>query len=117
MSAIERKLENKALIPPKSLNSTISDRTNHAILNAMELEASDRPQSVQDWLKQLGLSVPKGVKTSSNRGCSINWTVFWAGVAAIAAVLTALGVPQMVEKWLNQPTPKVSPSPSSSPKP
>ncbi len=126
VSAIERKLENKPLIPPKTLNSTISDRTNNAILKAMELEASghasrvrlQRPPSVQDWLKMLGLSVPKGVKTSSDRGFSINWMVFWAGVTAIATLLTALGVPQMVEKWLTpQPTPTVSPSPSSSPKP
>ena len=118
VSAIERKLENKPLIPPKTINSAISDRTNNAILKAMELEASDRPQSVQDWLKQLGLSIPKGVKTSSSLGFSINWTLFWGGVTAIATLLTALGLPQMVEKWLTpQPTPTVSPSPSSTSKP
>ena len=117
ISAIERKLENKPLIPPKSLNSAISDRTNNAILNAMEPETSDRPQSVQDWLKQLGLSIPKGVKASSNRGFSVNWPVFWTGVAAIAALLAGLGFPQMVETWLTKPTPNVPPSPSSSPKP
>ncbi|MGK7883928.1 MAG: serine/threonine-protein kinase [Crocosphaera sp.] len=120
VSAIERKLENKPLIPPKTINSAISDRTNNAILKAMELEASDRPQSVQDWLKQLGLSIPKGEKTSSNSGFSINWAIFWAAIAAIAALLTALGLPQMVEKWLTPqtiPTPTVSPSPSSSSQP
>ncbi|MGK7882023.1 MAG: serine/threonine-protein kinase [Crocosphaera sp.] len=120
VSAIAREVDNEPLIPPKSLNSSISDRTNNAILKAMELEASDRPQSVQDWLKQLGLSIPKGVKTSSNSGFSINWAIFWAGVTAIAALLTALGLPQMVEKWLTPqptPTPTVSPSPSSSSQP
>ncbi len=122
VSAIERKLDHKPLIPPQSLNSTISDRTNNAILKAMELQASDRPQTVQDWWKMLGLSIPKRVKTSSNQAFSINWTVFWLGVTAIAGLLTALGVPQMapkmVEKLLTpQPTPTVSPSPSSSPKP
>ncbi|MDJ0728621.1 MAG: serine/threonine-protein kinase [Crocosphaera sp.] len=118
VSAIERKLENKPLSPPKSLNSAISDRTNNAILKAMELEASDRPQTVQDWLKLLGLSIPKGGKTSSNPGFSINWTLVWAGVAAIATLLTALGVPQMVEKWLTpQQTPTGSPSASPSSKP
>ncbi len=118
LSAIERKLENKPLIAPKSLNSAISDRTNNAILKAMELSASDRPQSVQDWLKQLGLSIPKGVKTSSNPGFSINWMVLATVVTAIATLLTGLGFPQMVEKWLTpQPNPTISPSPSSSPQP
>ncbi len=126
VSAIERKIENKPLIPPKSLNSAISDRTNQAIIAAMELEGSghasrvrlQRPQSVQDWLKLLGLSVPNGVKTWPNLRISINWGLFWAGVAAIAALLTGLGIPQMVEKWLTpQPTPTVSPSPSSSSEP
>ncbi len=91
----------------------------------MELEASDRPQSIQDWLKELRLSIPEGVKTSSNSGFSIrsiNWTVFWTGIAAIAALLTALGLPQIVETLLTPqstptPTPTVSPSPSSSSQP
>ncbi len=117
ISAIERKLENKPLIPPKSLNSAISDRTNNAILTAMELEASDRPQSVQDWLKQLGLSIPKGVKTSSNQGFSINWTVVWAGVAAIATLLTAIATFLPFILPPKNPDPSNLPNPSSSPKP
>ena len=117
VSAIERKLENKLLIPPKSLNPAISDRTNNAILTAMELSASDRPQSVQDWLKQLGLSDAEGEKTSSNRGFSINWTVVWAGVAAIAALLTAIATLLPFILPPKNPDPSDLPSPSSSPKP
>ncbi len=117
VSAIERKLENKPLIPPKSINSTISDRTNTAILNAMELQASDRPQTVQDWLKMLGLSIDKESVMFPKLAFSINWMVVATVITAIATLLTALGVPQMVEKWLTKPTPNVSPSPSSSPKP
>jgi len=41
------------LLPPKELNSNISDRVNEAILKGMKLEPEDRPQSVQQWLELL----------------------------------------------------------------
>ncbi|KAB8321279.1 serine/threonine protein kinase [Tolypothrix campylonemoides VB511288] len=39
--------------PPQRINPSISDRVNRAILKGMELEAKDRPQSVQEWLELL----------------------------------------------------------------
>ncbi|MDF5718740.1 MAG: serine/threonine-protein kinase [Rhizonema sp. NSF051] len=44
------------LQPPKQINPSISDRVNQAILVGMELEAKDRPQSMQHWLEFLGNS-------------------------------------------------------------
>ncbi|WP_448563947.1 serine/threonine protein kinase [Trichothermofontia sp.] len=41
------------LKPPQRFNPKISDATNEAILQAMALKSSDRPQTVRDWLSQL----------------------------------------------------------------
>ena len=48
-----RKHYKKDLIPPKKLNSHLSDCTNQAILKGMALESEDRPKSMDDWLKLL----------------------------------------------------------------
>ncbi|MEB3179828.1 MAG: serine/threonine-protein kinase [Nostocaceae cyanobacterium] len=56
ISAVERAEEvinrhkSDPLVPPKRLNPHISDRVNDAILSGMELEAHNRPQTVQEWL-------------------------------------------------------------------
>jgi len=119
ISAMQRKIDHQPLVEPKGLNSAISDRTNKAILWAMELEANKRPQTMQEWFKNLGLSIPKKEISKTSRSIVINWTVVWAGVAAIAALLTALSVPELIkQKLLNpQPTPTVSPQQSPSAKP
>ncbi len=52
-TAFDRKLHNIPLTPPKRLKPSISEFTNRAILKGMALEASDRPQSMQAWLKLL----------------------------------------------------------------
>ena len=41
------------LVPPKQHNANISDRVNKAILQGMELEPENRPQSVEQWLELL----------------------------------------------------------------
>jgi len=41
------------LISPQQHNSTISDRTNLAILKGMELHPENRPQSIDEWLNIL----------------------------------------------------------------
>lgn len=118
ISAMQRKIDHQPLIEPKTYNSAISDRTNKAILWALELEADKRPQSIQEWFKNLGLSIPKTEKSAMSRPIVINWTVVWAGVAAIAALLTAFGVPEfMKQKLTPQPTPTISPQTSPSAKP
>jgi serine/threonine protein kinase len=118
ISAMQRKIDHQLLVEPKGLNSAISDRTNKAILWAMELEADKRPQTMQEWFKNLGLSIPKKEISKTSRPIVINWPVVWAGVAAIAALLTALSVPELIRQKLTpQPTPTVSPQQSPSVKP
>ncbi len=41
------------LQPPQQINSSISDRVNHAILKGMEVKPKDRPQTIQEWLALL----------------------------------------------------------------
>lgn len=47
------KYQSDSLVPPKKLNSKLSDRTNQAILTGMSIEPESRPQSIQDWVKLL----------------------------------------------------------------
>ncbi|EDX77417.1 protein kinase domain [Coleofasciculus chthonoplastes PCC 7420] len=51
--SLDRRLYNTLLIPPQHIISGISDHVNQAILKGMELEAKNRPQSMQAWLKLL----------------------------------------------------------------
>ncbi|MGL4502898.1 MAG: protein kinase domain-containing protein, partial [Planktothrix sp.] len=46
------------LVPPKQRNPKISDPTNEAILKGLELEAANRPSSVQEWVKMLPKFIP-----------------------------------------------------------
>ncbi|MBD2183624.1 serine/threonine protein kinase [Planktothrix sp. FACHB-1355] len=62
-SSLDRKLNNVRLIKPKQ-HADISDELNRAILKGMELEAKNRPQSMQEWLKLLEVAnrtVPVGI--------------------------------------------------------
>ncbi|MEH1948765.1 MAG: serine/threonine-protein kinase [Nostoc sp.] len=81
-SAIERQDNNKRLIPPKELNDKISDRVNQAILHAMELQPDNRPETVEDWLKELGLN------TASLSLPKLLWAQpLWARILEIMGVL------------------------------
>ncbi|GAB4293343.1 MAG: hypothetical protein Fur0025_29580 [Oscillatoriaceae cyanobacterium] len=51
--AAKRKLNNQALIPPKQHNPQISDGLDAAIIQAMALEPTDRPQTIRDFLALL----------------------------------------------------------------
>ncbi|NEO99853.1 MAG: serine/threonine protein kinase [Symploca sp. SIO2E9] len=52
-SSFDRKAFDIELPPPKQLNSNISKRLNQSIVRGMALEAKERPQSMQQWLKLL----------------------------------------------------------------
>lgn len=58
VSANDRGTDNARLIPPKKINPNISDRTNNAILKGLALDGGDRTQTVQEWLKLLGVKKP-----------------------------------------------------------
>ncbi|MDJ0735166.1 MAG: serine/threonine-protein kinase [Nostocaceae cyanobacterium] len=81
VSAIDRQDQNQRLIPPQELNEQISDRTNKAILHGMELQPNKRPQTVQEWLGELGL----------RKGISLAWLLktqpLWAIILEILGVL------------------------------
>ncbi|MGB3208880.1 MAG: serine/threonine-protein kinase [Crinalium sp.] len=55
-NSLSRKLFKQQLIPPINYNRNISSQLNQAILAGLELEPSNRPQSVQEWLKYLAVS-------------------------------------------------------------
>jgi eukaryotic-like serine/threonine-protein kinase len=81
-SAIERQDNNKRLIPPKELNDQISDRINDAIIHAMELQPDKRPETVEDWLKELDL------KTAGFSLPKLLWTQpLWARILEIMGVI------------------------------
>lgn len=52
-SSFHRKKDKGKLKEPREWNSSISDTVNKAILRGMELEAEDRPQSIEAWLDLL----------------------------------------------------------------
>ncbi len=49
--------KNDPLESPQHLNRSISDRINKAILKGMAVEPQNRPQTVQEWLRLLGVNV------------------------------------------------------------
>jgi len=55
VSALDRE-SGTPLEQPKRLNPKISDQINQAILKGMALKAHNRPQSMDDWLKMLGIA-------------------------------------------------------------
>ncbi len=84
---------------PQQINSIISDRVNQAILKGMEIEAKDRPQSMQEWLELLKKpqSQPKPVAPPSPQPSVV-----------------VKPVNQTPAKQPKQPTPNPSPSPNFS---
>jgi serine/threonine protein kinase len=57
-TAFDRKLKNILLKPPKQLKPVMSEWLNQAIVQGMALEAINRPQSMQAWLKLLQTPAP-----------------------------------------------------------
>jgi serine/threonine-protein kinase len=53
---MERRLDNRLLIPPQQINRQLSGHINDAIVWGMALEKQNRPQSMSAWLQQLDLS-------------------------------------------------------------
>ncbi|NEO39031.1 MAG: protein kinase [Moorea sp. SIOASIH] len=71
VSADER-IQGAELPAPKDFNPKISGRINRAILNAMNLVASDRPQSIPEFLALLGIELPNYNTNSNNSTNSTN---------------------------------------------
>ncbi|QDL10026.1 serine/threonine protein kinase [Brasilonema octagenarum UFV-E1] len=110
VSAIDRKDQNKRLAEPKELNNKISDRINNAIIQGMELEPEQRRQTVEDWLKELGLQT---------RGFSLPKLLWikplWARIIGILTVLGLLaGIISGLDATINLRD-KLFPKPSATP--
>lgn len=111
--AYARKVNQQRLVPPKELNAEISERTNRVILEGMALEPRERSQSVQAWLKALGVAQPQAATPEQTKK-EVNWTkwgVFWAAVAAIAGLLAAAPALIGMLPKAPQPTPTVTATP------
>lgn len=90
---------------PKQLNPSISNKVNNAILEGMGLKPSDRPQSIEEWLKSLGI---KDTKTTINSTTQIipntphskKQSLFWFGIG-LATALTTVGLGSFgYQKWV-----------------
>ncbi|MCG8368802.1 MAG: serine/threonine protein kinase [Pseudanabaenales cyanobacterium] len=117
-SAADRGAYNAQLIAPKKHNLLISDAVNKAILRGLKLKGEDRPQSVEEWLVNLGVKAeqsPITVDPSSKPlvpGRQWDWHLFWAAVAAIGALLAV--VPSFLGAMNNRHhSPQAFPSPST----
>jgi len=64
--SLARKLMNKPLEPPIKYNGKISSGLNEAILKGLELEAGNRPQSIEKWVELLGDRGYQGTERLSN---------------------------------------------------
>ncbi|MGB0562455.1 MAG: serine/threonine protein kinase [Spirulinaceae cyanobacterium] len=102
LSAEERKINGVVLLSPQAKNLAISQQTTEAIMKGLALQASDRPQSVVEWLELLGI---KEKQKASER--SVNWdkwNVIWMAAGAVVAAITALlAIPPLIEQFRSEP--------------
>lgn len=102
-TAMDRSLSKVRLIPPKQINSQLSDRTNEVILIGMALAAEERPQTMQEWLDILGVQREKSLPWRN--GNLLMW------LTVIGATVILLGT---LAAWFAfKPSP--SPSPETQP--
>jgi eukaryotic-like serine/threonine-protein kinase len=111
ISAEDRSLNGRGLIPPRTKNPNISGNTNQAILEGMELRPNDRPQSMSDWMNRLNLTLESLGGTKN----TINWQTVWMAIGAVAgAIVSVVTIVNLLNT--KPPTiPTVKPSLSVSP--
>jgi len=78
-SGLERKHKDAPLVPPQEINDQISAIVNQAILKGMMLNVNERPQTVREWLKLLGLR-------PAERGIGISLLPDWSPAIRISAI-------------------------------
>ena len=118
-SAIERQDNNKPLILPNKWNDKISDRVNQAILHAMELQPDKRPETVEDWLKELGCKRRFAFPSLGNKRLQVLLAaILAAGALAtkIEPLISALnnGV-QLIDRFFSTPSTPINPSTQQTP--
>jgi len=90
LSAILRK-SGRPLTAPIGINNSISNNVNQQILKGLELEPTDRPQSVRAWMNDLGIVLDTEEADTRNtksgeKGSNNSWTI-----ATVIALIAALG--------------------------
>lgn len=112
VSAETRQVHRQELVSPQVKNPEISGKTAKAILAGMQLLPQKRPQSVSDWLNQLGVQkqAPAAQKKLVNWS---KWQTIWAVVAILVSLL--VGLPAWLA--LNKPDPPPTLQPTGSPQP
>jgi serine/threonine protein kinase len=96
--AISRGMFDCPLAPPKHLNPNISDVVNQAILRGLELKPENRPQSVQEWLSNLGLAVAIDYTELRNLLASRKWRE--ADYETAKQMIAIIG--RQKESWLTE---------------
>ena len=115
-TALKRKIDNKRLIPPQELISGISNELNQAILKGMELEANNRPESIELWLKLLNSNSHNANAASHiNNGIGnkaiVSWDKRMQILTLVIAAITAFGaLLQGIASWNSQTTPPSNPT-------
>ena len=94
-SSLERKLKDVQLLKPKQL-ANISEDLNWAILKGMELEAKNRPQSMQEWLKLLEVA-NLTVRVSSSSKNQQQRNIPWCKLATVLLSNSVLGF--LLKPW------------------
>jgi serine/threonine-protein kinase len=90
------------------LNDQISDRVNQAILHAMELQPDNRPETVEDWLKELGWRTKFTFPSLGNKRLQVLLAAILASGALatkIEPLISALnnGV-QLIDRFFSSPS-------------
>ncbi|ALB43265.1 serine/threonine protein kinase [Anabaena sp. WA102] len=136
-TALKRKIDNKRLTPPQELISSISNELNLAILKGMELEAKNRPKSIELWLKLLnsnsynanaerqnanaegqnvnaeGQNTNAGSHTNNRteNKPSVSWDKRMQILTLVIAAITAFGaLLQGIASWKSSTTPPPNPT-------
>ncbi|MEM7555330.1 MAG: serine/threonine-protein kinase [Cyanobacteria bacterium P01_A01_bin.84] len=65
-TSAEDRRRNQQLPSPKSLNSSITDSTNQAVMQGMALQAKYRPQTIHEWLKLLDTNLDTNTEENEN---------------------------------------------------
>ncbi|HAX76235.1 MAG TPA: serine/threonine protein kinase [Cyanobacteria bacterium UBA11372] len=92
------------LISPQELNPQISERVNRAILEGMQLEGKNRPQTMQEWLGLLGVKKQISLPLPQSDAMTV-----WQAIGTLAGVLAAIVA---LVAYLKPPA---TPSPSATP--
>jgi len=98
-SSLEQKLHNTPLIPPQQHNQHLSDQLNRAILKGMKLEAKQRPQSMEEWLRLLE-DVNRTMAVSAQPQARIIPGWWLAGVLLIYTLTSLLFTLSSAPSWV-----------------